>query len=615
MTAVIEQDAEAKIPASRTLRALRPREARFAFLLIGSFIVFSWNLGVNGWGNDFYAAAVQAGTSSWKAFIFGSSDMGNLITVDKPPASLWVMELAARVFGFHPLTLLLPEVLMGVATVALLYQTILPRAGETAALISGALLVTTPVAVLMFRFDNPDALLVLLLTASVAATLKAIDTGNTWWLLLAGAAVGTGFLTKQLQAFLVLPALVCAYLVFANVSVLRRILDLLAALVTLVFVAGWWVAIVQLTPPSDRPFIGGSQSNNFLELTFGYNGFGRLTGTEVGSVTSGNAGVAPSWGATGFLRLFDADSAGQITWLIWPMVGLLIAAFVVIGRAPRRETRRLLLVVFGIWFAVTFVVFSYMAGIFHAYYTVALAPPLAGLMGVSVSVLFRARHTPWVRLVLVTSLIDAALWAFVIVYLTDSSWTDWVQYAIPPIAAAAATLIWIASSRSAGRVINALAVGFSLAVISVGPMAFDAQTVATPRIGAEPEAGPTYSRPSAGLLAGPKVEPRLARYLRAGGASNTWAAAVVGSEYAAAFQLAIDRAVMPLGGFNGSDPSPTLTQFKFDVAHGAVRFYIAVPAAVANGGSDSARSIDAWVKRQNYPSERFGDVTVYDLSS
>jgi len=170
-------------------------------------------LGRSGWANDFYAAAVQAGTKSWKAMFFGSFDASSFITVDKPPASLWVMEISARIFGLNSWSLPVPQALDGVASVALLYAAVKRWFGPGAGLLAGAVLATTPVATLMFRFNNPDALLVLLLVAGAYAVTRAIEDGRTRWLVLAGSLVGFGFLTKMLQALLVLPAFGIAYLV------------------------------------------------------------------------------------------------------------------------------------------------------------------------------------------------------------------------------------------------------------------------------------------------------------------------------------------------------------------------------------------------------------------
>jgi len=198
-----------------------------AVLLSGTAVLYLWDLGATGYGNSFYAAAVQAGTTSWKAFFFGSLDSANLITVDKPPASLWVMELSARVFGFSSWSMLVPQALMAVAAVALLWATVRRISGPAAGLLAGALLALTPVAALMFRFNNPDAFLALLLVAAGYVTVRAMEQAGTRWILLAGLLVGFAFLAKEMQAFLVLPGLALAYLWAAPTSLGRRIAQLL----------------------------------------------------------------------------------------------------------------------------------------------------------------------------------------------------------------------------------------------------------------------------------------------------------------------------------------------------------------------------------------------------
>ena len=280
-----------------------------AVLLLVTGALYLWDLSASGWANSFYSAAVQAGSESWKAFLFGASDAAASITVDKPPASLWVMALSVRVFGLSSWSILVPQALMGVATVGLVYSSVRRYFSAQAGLIAGAVLALTPVAALMFRFNNPDALLVLLLTGAVVATLRAIENGRTRWMVLAGVLVGLGFLTKQLQAVLVLPGIAAVYLIAAPVSLWRRIRDGLIAVGAMLLSAGWWVAIVELTPAADRPYVGGSTDNSFLNLTFGYNGFGRIfgrerqptsadaTGTALGAVSGGAAGGPPAGAA------------------------------------------------------------------------------------------------------------------------------------------------------------------------------------------------------------------------------------------------------------------------------------------------------------------------------
>ncbi|GMA21139.1 ArnT family glycosyltransferase [Arsenicicoccus piscis] len=302
-------------------------------LLFTTALLYLYNLTASGYANAFYSAAVQAGSQSWEAFFYGSSDAGSSITVDKPPASLWLMALSVRLLGLNSFAILLPEVLMGIASVGVLYAAVKRWFGAAAGLLAGAVLALTPVAVLMFRFNNPDALLTLLMTLGAWATGKAISEGRARMLVWTGIFLGFGFLTKTLQVFLVLPAFAAAYLYAADTTLGKRIKHLLLAGLAMVVSAGWWVAIVELVPASMRPYIGGSQTNSFLELTFGYNGFGRLTGNETGSV-GGGGGTGGNWGSTGITRLFDAEIGGQISWLIPSALVLLVVGVLLRGKAP-----------------------------------------------------------------------------------------------------------------------------------------------------------------------------------------------------------------------------------------------------------------------------------------
>ena len=286
MTATLSRPTADPAPPRRDA-VLRPRHLALAALLAATAALYLWDLTASGWANAYYAAAAQAGGQSWTALLFGSSDAANAITVDKTPAALWVMGLSVRVFGLSSASVLVPQALMGVATVALLYAAVRRSSGTAAGLLAGAVLAATPVAALMFRYDNPDALLTLLLVAAGYATLRAIEAGRVRWLVLAGTLIGFAFLTKMLQAFLVVPALAAVWLLAAPIGMGRRVRGLVAATVALVVAGGWWVLLVELWPAASRPYIGGSQTNSVLELVLGYNGFGRLTGEEVGSVGGG----------------------------------------------------------------------------------------------------------------------------------------------------------------------------------------------------------------------------------------------------------------------------------------------------------------------------------------
>ncbi len=531
----LRRAAQPPVQRGRAARLLRgrpgdPAWARPALLglLLATAVLYLAGLSRSGYANEFYAAAVQAGTKSWKAFLFGSLDSSNFITVDKTPASLWVMELSGRAFGFSSWSLLVPQALEGVAAVGVLYATVRRWSGPAAGLIAGAALALTPVATLMFRFDNPDALLVLVMTLAAYTITRAVESGLTRWVALTGALLGLGYLTKMLQAFLVLPAFALVYLWAGPPALGKRLWQLLAGLAALVAAAGWWVAIDLLTPAADRPYVGGSTDNNILQLTFGYNGLGRLTGSEssAGGGTAGRlaegaarlggsaarAGGAPSGGggggslfggATGITRLFRSDMGSQISWLI-PAALIALAALAWLSwRSPRTDKTRAAALLWGGWLVVTGVVFSYMSGIIHPYYTVALAPAIAALAGIGAVALWRIRSTWAARVILASTLLITAAWAWVLLD-RSAGWFPWLRVAIAIAAAAAAALILAGPSlrpaTARGRAVLAIA-PLSLALIAGlgGPLAYSIDTAATAHTGSIPTAGPS----GAGSAGGP----------------------------------------------------------------------------------------------------------------
>jgi 4-amino-4-deoxy-L-arabinose transferase-like glycosyltransferase len=666
-------------------RAAPPRwprwpRAALAGLLLATAALYLWGLGASGWANSYYSAAAQAGATNWKALFYGSLDGGSAITVDKTPASLWLMAASVRLFGLSSWSILVPQAVAGVAAVGLLYAAVRRWFGPAAGLLAGAVLATTPVATLMFRFNNPDALLVLLLVGAAYATVRAIERAGTRWLVLAGVLVGFGFLTKMLQAFLVLPALAGAYLLAAPVPVRRRLGQLTAAGAALVASAGWWVAIVALVPARYRPYIGGSQSNSILELTIGYNGLGRLTGSETGSVGGGRG-----WGQTGWTRLFAADIGGQVAWLLPAALILLVGTLWTVRRAPRtdrpvwaagggtaagqtgRRTRAALLL-WGGWLLVTALVFSFMRGIFHAYYTVALAPAIGALVGIGSVALWRSRRERFAAAVLAAAVAATAIWSYVLLS-RSAGWHPWLRTTIlvAGLAAAAALLVADRLPRTTAGALTAVApAAVALAVGLAGPVAYSLNTAATPHLGAIPSAGPAVAGapggapggpgglpprgprvlvPGApgsvaggpaggaaggpglvaagpgggpgnigGLLNGSTPSAELVWLLQAGSGSYTWVAAAVGANNAAGYQLASGLPVMAVGGFNGSDPSPTLAQFQGYVRLGRIHYFVGGSGPRGDSGSNEAQQIAAWVA-QNFTATTVGGTTVYDLSA
>ncbi|MEU0790009.1 glycosyltransferase family 39 protein [Amycolatopsis sp. NPDC005961] len=601
-------------PARRTWH--RPA---LGVLLLGTAVLYLWGLGASGWANAFYSAAAQAGSESWKALFFGSSDAANAITVDKTPAALWVMSLSARVFGVNAWSILVPQALMGVGSVWLLHATVKRTSGPAAGLVAGLVLALTPAAALMFRFNNPDALLVLLLVAGAYCVVRALEKASPRWLALAGVAVGFGFLAKMLQAFLVLPAFALAYLVAAPVSLGKRLLHLLGALAATLVAAGWYLVVVALWPAADRPFIGGSQTNSLWELVFGYNGFGRITGDEVGSVGGGGG---RGWGSTGLTRLFGSEMAGGIAWLIPAALLALGAGLWFTRRSARTDRSRAALLLWGGWLLVTALVFSYMGGIIHPYYTVALAPAIAALAGTAAVQLWRLRSNPAAAGVLSGGVALTSLTAYLL--LSDSTWQPWLAPSVLVGGLLAAVGLFFASHLTRWAAASVAALG--LVVLLSGTGAYTLATAATTHDGAIPSAGPSsgfgfgggrggFGGGPGSLLSTTMPGASLTALLKQDASRYTWTAATVLSNAAAGYQLASGAPVMAVGGFNGTDPYPTLDQFRQYVASGRIHYFLGDGMTMQGStGSDAAQQIAEWVA-STYQATTVDGVTVYDLTA
>jgi 4-amino-4-deoxy-L-arabinose transferase-like glycosyltransferase len=461
-------------------------------LLVVTAVAYLWNLGASGDANSFYAAAVQAGTKSWKAFFFGSLDSSSFITTDKPPASIWVMALSGRIFGFSSWSMLVPQALEGVAAVALLYASIRRWFGPAAGLLAGATLALTPVAALMFRFNNPDALLVLALVASAYCLTRALERGATRWIVATGALIGFAFLAKMGQAFLVVPGFGAAYLLAAPTTLRRRIGGALAGLAALIVSGGWWVAIVAALPASSRPFIDGSPDNNIFNLIFGYNGLQRLFGGGGGPAGGGGGGANFS-GSSGTLRLFNDVMGGQASWLLPAAVAALAAGLWVTRRAPRTDRTRAALIAWGGWLLVTAAVFSYSQGIIHTYYAVALAPAIAALVAIGVRLLWAHRESVRARVSAAVVVAGTGAWSYVLLERTPS-WHPWLRVVVlaASVIAPAALLASVRPGPRARRTGLVAVVAAVLACLT-GPAAYAVQTMTSTHAGSVPSAGPTIT--------------------------------------------------------------------------------------------------------------------------
>ncbi|MGW3962556.1 ArnT family glycosyltransferase [Amycolatopsis sp. NPDC005003] len=570
------------------ITAAPPKTRSWALPLVclGAALLYAWKIGDGQLGNTYYSAAAKSMTSGFTNFLFGSFDPYGVVTVDKPPFALWPQALSVLIFGHHGWALLLPQMLEGVAAVFLLHRTVRLWAGENVALLAAVVLALTPVTVIINRDNNPDTLLVLFLVAAAYALTRALADGRKW-LFWCAFFVGCGFLTKMLQAWIIVPALVAAYLAGTSGPLRRRLLDVLGAGVVLVVSSFWWIALYDWWPGA-KPTMGGSKDGSAWDLVFGYNGFGRLSGDGEGGgmmiMRNGQQTMSSFGGAPGPGRMFNDLVGGQISWLL----PLSLLVLVVIGRRWRDAGWLL----WGGWLLVTTVVFSFAGGIWHPYYTTAMAPAVAAVSAAGLALLWRHHR----RTLLPLAIALTAAWAFVLTS-RDTSFHGWTRWAV--LGTAVVAVAGLLGTRSRLPLVAGLvpllltpAVWSYAAAQSTSAGTLPAAGPATGP-GAPPVAGPG-APPVAGSTAGPTPSPGGPRLMLAGGngsatlsdeqrrildharRNGTEITLAVNADAGAVapFILDSDATVIGMGGFGGRDDAPTVAQLDRWLAEGKLRFVL-----------------------------------------
>jgi 4-amino-4-deoxy-L-arabinose transferase-like glycosyltransferase len=583
------------------ITAAPPKTRSWALPLIclGAAVLYAWKIGDGQLGNTYYSAAVKSMTSGFTNFLFGSFDPYGVVTVDKPPMALWPQALSVLIFGYHGWALLLPQVIEGVAAVFLLHRTVRRWAGENVALLAAAILALTPVTVIIDRGNNPDTLLVLFLVAAAYALTRAIE-GPRMWLWWCAFFVGCGFLTKMLQAWIIVPALVAAYLAGTSGPLKRRLLDVLGAGLVLVVSSFWWIALYDWWPGA-KPFMGGSKDGSAWDLVFGYNGFGRLSGDgESGGMMvmrNGQQTMSSFGGDPGPGRMFNDVVGGQISWLL--PLSLLVLVVLVVTRSWGDARGRAGWVLWGGWLLVTAVVFSFAGGIWHPYYTTAMAPALAAVSAAGLALLWRRSR----RVGLPVAIALTAAWAFVLTS-RDTSFHGWTRWAVLGTAVAAIAGLMVSRSRTT------LVAG--LVPLLLTPAVWSYAAAQSTSSGTLPAAGPAPAGPASGPApAGPGPAPapspgggpqprlvlggggdgaaklsdeqrRILGYARKNGTEITLAVNAEASSVAP-FLIESDDTVIGMGGFGGRDDAPSVAQLDHWLAEGKLRFVLSSGSATPAG--------------------------------
>jgi 4-amino-4-deoxy-L-arabinose transferase-like glycosyltransferase len=639
MTAAPVQSATQPRPR-RALASYRDRLASHHLGLAGvlalSAVLNLHRLSQNGYGNIFYSAGVKSMLRSLHNFFFVSFDPGGLITVDKPPLGLWLQAASAKVFGFSPLSLLLPEAILGILGVLLLYMLLAKRIGGWPAVAGALALAVFPSFVAISRTNNVDALLIVLMILACGAALSAIESGRWRTLLWSGALVGLAFNTKTLAAYLIVPGIALGYLLLAPGSLPRRLTQLLAAGALMLVVSFSWMAAVELTPASQRPFVGSSTNNTELGLTFSYNGFGRVNGQTggPGQIPVGNGGVAhavapakpgasgstavhkapaPSpppavpangrakdpiafGGPIGVFRLYGVGLGDQGAWMLsFALAGLIAFALLVLSARSESGERSLedshrrrplaaqahlaVLFVLGGWFVVEAAVLSLSKGIVHPYYVSALGPGVAAMVGAGTFAFAQfAKRRDW-RLLLLPCAVAATV-PVQISLLHKASYMSW--FTVPLIAGALIGLAALAIRRAAP-----LAIAFTLAVLLIAPAVYSATNWLAPVQSTFPAAGPRQAAGPGGFGVDAEhvaVDRALARYVTTHGAGSRWAVLFDASNTGSPLILmGLDAG--SLGGFSGTDPALDGAGLARLVARGEARYVLLGGEFSTRGGT------------------------------
>jgi 4-amino-4-deoxy-L-arabinose transferase-like glycosyltransferase len=477
---------------SRAGAALRLVPAELVLLAALAALLNLWALSRNGWANEYYSAAVRSMSSSWHNFLFASADPSGVMTVDKPPLALWVQALSARAFGYHPLSLLVPQALMGIASVALTYDLVRRRFGRLGGFVAGLALAVTPMTVAVSRHNNPDALLVLCCVAAVWFAVRALENGSTRRLVLAGVCVGLGFETKMGVALAVVPGIAAAWLWLAPAARgrLHALRQLLAGAVAMLAVGGAWPALMALTPAADRPWASGTSDNSIFSLIFGYNGLGRVDG-QTGGPGGGPGGAGGFFGgATGPFRLLNASLGGQAGWLL----GFALAsalALLLATRLRRSDARSGWLIAVGGAFAATAVLFSFATGIFHPYYVALLAPFAAALTGAGVAELRRSSRR---ARILAPAAIAAGVAVELVVRTRYPGQLEW----LPPLLIGAGGCSALALAALASPRARMAALSVAAAALLAAPSVWAVDTLGHSASGTFPAGGPASAQAAGG---------------------------------------------------------------------------------------------------------------------
>lgn len=609
-------------------------------ILILASLLYGWNIWKAGSANSFYTSAIISMSESWKNFWYGSFDPAGFITVDKPPVSLWFMVIFVKIFGLHGWSIVISSVLFSLGSIFLIYKMVKPYFGAMAARLAAFLMTLTPIVVADARTNNMDATLVFFLLLASFVLQKAVKKHSLWLVSLAFALIGIGFNIKMLQAFMILPAMYIFYWLASKDNWKRTLRgSLLATVFLIVFTLAWPLAVDSVNK-NNRPYIGSSSDNSVLNLAFGYNGTQRLLGQTTGtggtftgmgnSKKGGNhsKATAPQGrknlqkrgrnistkgkfngsakhnngggngifnvGTAGITRLFQTALGQQISWYLpLAIFGLILAYLTAYERQKKwwQLNRRQEQLIFWAEWLIPVAGFFSIASFFHPYYTIMLAPPIAVLAAVGISSFIESLGTSdigrkgyWIKGLMAAGITtNGLLQAFFV----------WEYSILAGIVVVVVSVI-VSALIIYHRLNNKVSILTGLVVLLFIPAFWSL----TPTIAAEsaaiPTSGPSLlskNNQNSNPIGNSSVNTKLLKYLnKHNGSKVKYLFATTDSNTAAPYIIKTKKAVMAIGGYNGTDNAISLKKFKRLVKLGEIKYFY-----ISNHTNNN--SIVRWVKK------------------
>ncbi len=526
----------------------------------------------------YYAASVRSMSASWHDFVFGAFDPAGTVTLDKLPGALWVQALSVRAVGVSTWAIVLPQAVEGVLAVLVLHRTVRRLAGPVAAILAAAVLALSPAAVTLDRGNIPDSLMILLLLLAADATVRAVTTDRWRHLLVAGVWVGLAFQAKMVEAWFVLPALVVVWLVAGHGRLARRVLQVSAVGAVTVVVSLSWMAAVTLTPASGRPYVDGSQDNSLFQQVFVYNGAGRLDQASPNQLLTRSIGLdIPPPPPVAWNRLLKGSFGRDIGWLVPAAFISLVAGLVAARRDDRRRLVRAGLALWGTWLVVFFIAFTVSSSV-NSYYTAALAPPIAALFGTGAVLAWGHRRSVLARATVAVTVVATVGYAAWLLPGSGTGLPGWLAPAVLGLGAVAVAAVVTSTVSVGGRRLVVVGLVASGAAVLLAPTVGSA-TVASNRLGPfdtpfQPHAVTAGVRAFFGVFTATE---RLVPSLEQARRGAPYLMATQTSALAAPFIYVSGQEVLPIGGYTGTIPEPSLAELRSMVRTGDFHLVLQSP--------------------------------------